>query len=204
MFNLSSRVKEIGQVAEACRLELKNARDEVQLQDRRRRDADTANLELQKRFDMITQECKTTTDSNRYLEGEVERLIIFGKKYTNENEDLKEEKERLMNERLQCCEEIKTLKAEIDEISKENATLLGHQNPKQKIHHIISLKEENISLREQLMKTQRELQEAKMSNKVRSASGTQKENIPLMSFNSIKQEQDLKEKPRMFLSGDFS
>jgi len=36
---------------------------------------------------------------------------------------------------------------EIEALSRQYATLLGHQNQKQKIHHILKIKEENIGLK---------------------------------------------------------
>lgn len=39
-------------------------------------------------------------------------------------------------------------KEEVDKLSKQYATLLGHQNHKQKIQHVLKLKTENNELRE--------------------------------------------------------
>ncbi|XP_060064397.1 hyaluronan mediated motility receptor-like [Ylistrum balloti] len=44
----------------------------------------------------------------------------------------------------------KNAQAEVDKLSKEYAKLLGHQNQKQKIHHIIKIKEENNSLKKEV------------------------------------------------------
>ena len=41
----------------------------------------------------------------------------------------------------------KFAQAELDKLSTEYGKLLGHQNQKQKIHHIIKIKEENNSLK---------------------------------------------------------
>jgi hypothetical protein len=42
----------------------------------------------------------------------------------------------------------KNAEHEIECLSREYAKLLGHQNHKQKIHHILKLKEENLSLKQ--------------------------------------------------------
>ncbi|XP_069112936.1 kinesin-like protein KIF15, partial [Argopecten irradians] len=198
------KVKEITQVAEAYRLELKTARDALQSQDKFRTAAESANTQLQRRIDSMTEECKTATDNSRSLEKEVDRLIALGKKYTNENEDLKEENERLMNDRYMFCEEIEGLKAKIDEISKENTKLQGHQNHKQKIHYHMMLKEENAALREQLKNAQRNIQEFSLGKKNTPAKWERKENVPPMSYTEMNCEQIRKKKAGMFLSGDFS
>ncbi|OWF47070.1 hyaluronan mediated motility receptor-like [Mizuhopecten yessoensis] len=70
----------------------------------------------------------------------------------------------------------KNAQAEVDKLSKEYAKLLGHQNQKQKIHHIIKIKEENntlkkevSALREQCNKHKRTI--GKMEDKVRVVEG---------------------------------
>ena len=40
----------------------------------------------------------------------------------------------------------------LDRASEERAQIMGHANPKQKIRHMVNLKEENKELREQLKK----------------------------------------------------
>lgn len=37
--------------------------------------------------------------------------------------------------------------AEMDKLANQYAKLLGHQNQKQKIHHVAKIKEENINLK---------------------------------------------------------
>lgn len=51
-------------------------------------------------------------------------------------------------ERLSLMSYSKNARSEIDKLSKDYAKLLGHQNQKQKIHHVMKLKEDNISLKE--------------------------------------------------------
>ncbi|XP_042858234.1 myosin-13-like isoform X2 [Penaeus japonicus] len=47
-------------------------------------------------------------------------------------------------------------KEEVDKLSKQYATLLGHQNHKQKIQHVLKLKTENNELREEVFKLRQE------------------------------------------------
>ena len=42
----------------------------------------------------------------------------------------------------------KNAEQEIETLSRDYAKLLGHQNQKQKIHHILKLKEENLGLKQ--------------------------------------------------------
>ena len=42
----------------------------------------------------------------------------------------------------------KNAEREIESLSAEYAKLLGHQNQKQKIHHVLKLKEENVTLKQ--------------------------------------------------------
>lgn len=46
----------------------------------------------------------------------------------------------------------KNAEQEIETLSREYAKLLGHQNQKQKIHHILKLKEENLGLKQVYLK----------------------------------------------------
>ena len=41
----------------------------------------------------------------------------------------------------------KNAQMEIEKLSHDYAKVLGHQNQKQKIHHILKLKEENVTLK---------------------------------------------------------
>ncbi|KAJ8300112.1 hypothetical protein KUTeg_021631 [Tegillarca granosa] len=68
------------------------------------------------------------------------------------------------------------VEAEIEKMSKEYARLLGHQNQKQKIHHIIKIKDENNALkkevstyREQSAKQKRTIQ--KLEEKISALEG---------------------------------
>ncbi|KAK2185186.1 hypothetical protein NP493_243g01054 [Ridgeia piscesae] len=65
---------------------------------------------------------------------------------------------------------------EIDKLSREYARLLGHQNQKQKIRHVLKLKEENNALKQQVCslqdQTRRQQQKlSKLEAKLQSADG---------------------------------
>lgn len=54
-------------------------------------------------------------------------------------------------------------KVEADKLAKEYASLLGHQNHKQKIHHVLKLKTENNQLREDVMKLRQDSERQRKS-----------------------------------------
>merc|ERR1719187_449953 len=54
-------------------------------------------------------------------------------------------------------------KVEVDKLSKQYASLLGHQNHKQKIQHVLKLKTENNQLREDVMKLRQETERQRKS-----------------------------------------
>ncbi|XP_069131202.1 hyaluronan mediated motility receptor-like [Argopecten irradians] len=85
----------------------------------------------------------------------------------------------------------KNAQAEVDKLSKEYARLLGHQNQKQKIHHIMKIKEENNSLKkevaslwEQCSKQKRTI--SKLEDKVKAADG-KKRFDPSRAFSHSKE-----------------
>ena len=70
----------------------------------------------------------------------------------------------------------KDAKAELDKLSKDYAKLVGHQNHKQKIQHVIKIKEENRVLREEAAKLREQLdrknrQMARLNDKLVSLEG---------------------------------
>lgn len=51
-------------------------------------------------------------------------------------------------EKMSLMERSSAAKEEVDKLSQQYAQLLGHQNHKQKIHHVLKLKKENGQLKE--------------------------------------------------------
>nr|XP_045618513.1 hyaluronan mediated motility receptor-like [Procambarus clarkii] len=59
-------------------------------------------------------------------------------------------------EKANLLERSSAAKEEVDKLSKQYATLLGHQNHKQKIQHVLKLKTENVQLKEEVHKLRQE------------------------------------------------
>ncbi|XP_042222047.1 hyaluronan mediated motility receptor-like [Homarus americanus] len=61
-------------------------------------------------------------------------------------------------EKASLLERSSAAKEEVDKLSKQYATLLGHQNHKQKIQHVLKLKTENSILKEEVHKLRQEIE----------------------------------------------
>ena len=67
----------------------------------------------------------------------------------------------------------------------EYANLLGHQNHKQKIHHLVRLKQENLDMREELAKVNLELNKQKrLVVRLKEHKSMSKENLPSSVLNT--------------------
>eukprot|EP00794_Sanderia_malayensis_P006861 gene6861-7633_t len=73
--------------------------------------------------------------------------------------------EQFENERLILLSENNFKESEIAKLAERYAQILGHQNNKQKIHHVIKLKEENLILKKDVTKLRAQLVKEKKSNK---------------------------------------
>lgn len=111
-------------------------------------------IETQIKLTKAEEKCASETDEARYKEM-IEELTLWKHKYEElENkvspfmtqlDEYELEKQSLLNENS-------FTQKEINKLSEKYAQILGHQNNKQKIHHVRKLKEENLKLKADVMK----------------------------------------------------
>merc|ERR1711976_320536 len=66
-----------------------------------------------------------------------------------------------LQENAQSYKEKKEAQGQVNKLADQYANLLGHQNHKQKIHHLVRLKQENLDLREENAKLNLDLNKQK-------------------------------------------
>jgi len=76
-------------------------------------------------------------------------------------EPFREQLENYEVERNALVAQKKEAQGQVEELSTKYAQLLGHQNHKQKIHHLVKLKQDNLDLRTELAKVNLELNKQK-------------------------------------------
>jgi DNA repair exonuclease SbcCD ATPase subunit len=100
-------------------------------------------------------------------------------KLEKENEELRQQNQQLLltfqqfkqeweitnAENITLQETLGIYEIDLDRATDEKAQLMGHVNPKQKIHHMVKLKEENKELREQLKKAKQRISTLSASRK---------------------------------------
>ncbi|CAH3020308.1 unnamed protein product, partial [Porites evermanni] len=88
---------------------------------------------------------ETAQEDAEYMAEELERTRMVEKQGFEEKEELKSKLESAMEEKFK-------MEKVIQKIEEENARLKGHQNPQQKVQHLLAIKRENHTLREQVNK----------------------------------------------------
>ncbi|KAM7425226.1 Kinesin-like protein kif15, partial [Porites harrisoni] len=88
---------------------------------------------------------ETAQEDAEYMAEELERTRMVEKQGFEEKEELKSKLESAMEEKFK-------MEKAIQKIEEENARLKGHQNPQQKVQHLLAIKRENHTLREQVNK----------------------------------------------------
>ena len=74
----------------------------------------------------------------------------------------------------------KEAQGQVQKLADRYTNLLGHQNHKQKIHHLVRLKQENLDMREELAKVNLELNKQKrLVGRLKEHRSMSKENLPL-------------------------
>jgi hypothetical protein len=76
-------------------------------------------------------------------------------------EPFRDQLESFEMERNALLAQKREAQGQVQKLATEYANLLGHQNHKQKIHHLIRLKQENLDMREELAKMNLELNKQK-------------------------------------------
>merc|ERR1739844_804076 len=94
-------------------------------------------------------------------------------------EPFREQLESFETERHALIAEKRETHGKMTKLFDEYANLLGHQNHKQKIHHLVRLKQENLDMREELAKVNLELNKQKrLVGRLKEHRSMSKENLP--------------------------
>ncbi|XP_068722534.1 kinesin-like protein KIF15 isoform X2 [Montipora capricornis] len=101
---------------------------------------------------------ETALEDAEYMADELERTRLVEKQVFEEKEELKSKLESAMEEKFK-------LEKTMQQIEEENARLKGHQNPAQKLQHLLSIKKENNALKEQVSKLKKENQKCSCKGK---------------------------------------
>merc|ERR1712001_717577 len=72
----------------------------------------------------------------------------------------------------------KEAQGQVQKLADRYANLLGHQNHKQKIHHLVRLKKENLDMRDELAKQKR------LVTRLKDHKSLSKENLPSSVLNT--------------------
>lgn len=101
---------------------------------------------------------ETALEDAEYMAEELERTRQLEKQGFEEKEELKSKLESAMEEKFK-------LEKVLKKIEEENARLKGHQNPQQKVQHLLAIKKENNALKEQVNKLIKETQKCSCKGK---------------------------------------
>ena len=100
-------------------------------------------------------------------------------------EPFREQLESFETERHALIAEKRETHGKMTKLFDEYANLLGHQNHKQKIHHLVRLKQENLDMREELAKVNLELNKQKrLVGRLKEHRSMSKENLPASVLNT--------------------
>merc|ERR1719369_672163 len=100
-------------------------------------------------------------------------------------EPFREQLESFESERNALIAEKRETQGKMTKLFDEYANLLGHQNHKQKIHHLVRLKQENLDMREELAKVNLELNKQKrLVGRLKEHKSMSKENLPSSALNT--------------------
>ncbi|XP_074616499.1 kinesin-like protein KIF15 isoform X1 [Acropora palmata] len=101
---------------------------------------------------------ETALEDAEYMVEELERTRLVEKQVFEEKEELKSKLESTMEDKFK-------LEKTMNKMEEENARLKGHQNPAQKLQHLLAIKKENHSLKEQVNKLIKENQKCSCKGK---------------------------------------
>lgn len=178
-------------------IEKESLMSEIQKLQSAHRDLEVKSLEETEKHAQEMEVLKESLQSQANTE-ELDRMSAEAEKWQKLFEDLQAKVEPFM-EQLDAFELEKQAllgrsnhaQAEMDRLANQYAKLLGHQNQKQKIHHVAKIKEENINLkkevtilREQITKQKRTIQ--KLEDKVGTNDGKTKFD-PSIAFKHSKE-----------------
>ncbi|XP_071509705.1 kinesin-like protein KIF15 [Diadema antillarum] len=107
---------------------------------------------LQTEYDQVKANQEILQESLDQLMEELERTSALESAHFKEKQDLRSQLEGEHEEKSKLSKEVSRLKEKNEEMSLENAKLVGHQNSKQKIHYHMQVKNQNMELSKQLSK----------------------------------------------------
>jgi chromosome segregation ATPase len=89
------------------------------------------------------------SDCNSDYQQQIQEVKEDNEKYQMQLEEMEKNKEDLRQEVDRRTSESSLLEKQVDSLREQNAKLVGHNNPKQKIQHLVKIKEENNHLLKQ-------------------------------------------------------
>ncbi|XP_057314068.1 hyaluronan-mediated motility receptor-like [Hydractinia symbiolongicarpus] len=110
-------------------------------------------IETQIKLNKAEEKCASETDEAKYKEM-IEELTLWKNKYEeleNKVSPFMAQLDQYELEKQSLLNENSFTQKEINKLSEKYAQILGHQNNKQKIHHVRKLKEENLKLKADVM-----------------------------------------------------
>ncbi|XP_027697517.1 hyaluronan mediated motility receptor isoform X1 [Vombatus ursinus] len=111
------------------------------------------------------EETSKTGEMNMELTQEVEKWHFLYEELYNKTKPFQEQLDAFEAEKRALLTEHGTTQEELNKLSESYAKLLGHQNQKQKIRHVMKLKEENNQLKLEVSKLRSQLAKEKQAGK---------------------------------------
>ncbi|XP_036606985.1 hyaluronan mediated motility receptor [Trichosurus vulpecula] len=111
------------------------------------------------------EETSKTGEINMELTQEVEKWHLLYEELYNKTKPFQEQLDAFEAEKRALLTEHGTTQEELNKLSESYAKLLGHQNQKQKIRHVMKLKEENNQLKLEVSKLRSQLAKEKQAGK---------------------------------------
>ncbi|XP_020848041.1 hyaluronan mediated motility receptor [Phascolarctos cinereus] len=111
------------------------------------------------------EETSKTGEMNMELTQEVKKWRLLYEELYNKTKPFQEQLDAFEAEKSALLTEHGTTQEELNKLSESYAKLLGHQNQKQKIRHVMKLKEENNQLRLEVSKLRSQLAKEKQAGK---------------------------------------
>jgi len=139
-----------------------DAEDAVEAWRNKMEEMESVMNQLELRLQEVEEEAKYYREQNQLLEDMIEPF--------------KDQLESFENEKRALLSQSEQAQGEVQKLATQYGSLLGHQNQKQKIHHVVKLKQENVglksevvSLKEQITKLKRTItrNEEKMNESIR-------------------------------------
>ncbi|KAL5020979.1 hypothetical protein ScPMuIL_000134 [Solemya velum] len=171
-----TRLNEATQCIESYKTDVSQAQAAEQQANKTCLEIEAKQAHLEEKLKILTESLTSKDNKFAQLERDKERLTEALFKGFEENEKMQVEIEDLKELKGKLSMELQEKEQRVLELVDENARLVGHQNPKQKIQYHVQLKEENNYLREQITKLHAEMARFK-SGSLKCPGSSQKENL---------------------------